>query len=108
MATIPESARLFMSGLIERARRQKKTIVFPEGSDSRVREAAARLSRDGVVNPVLIGPKPPDARALPLSTRPILQLLRSMPLSIMNGGAPEVSRRWKRAKSRVGRSTSRR
>src|SRR5579872_2831459 len=63
MATIPESARHFMSGLIERARRQKKTIVFPEGPDPRVREAAARLARDGVVNPVLIGPKPTDAAA---------------------------------------------
>ena len=63
MATLPESARLFMSGLIERARRQKKTIVFPEGSDPRVREAAARLARDGVVNPVLVGPKSADASA---------------------------------------------
>jgi phosphate acetyltransferase len=47
-----------MSGLIERARRRKMTIVFSEGADPRVREAAARLARDGVVNPVLIGPKP--------------------------------------------------
>src|SRR5581483_6266733 len=57
----PESARLFMSGLIERARKLKKTIVFPEGADPRVLEAAARLARDGVVKPVLIGPKPADA-----------------------------------------------
>ena len=63
MAPIPESARLFMAGLIERARLRKKTIVFPEGSDPRVREAAARLARDGVVNPVLIGPKPTGASA---------------------------------------------
>ena len=61
MATIPESARLFMSGLVERARRHKKTIVFPEGSDPRVQEAAAHLARDGVVNPVLIGSKPAAA-----------------------------------------------
>ena len=47
-----------MSGLIERARKLKKTIAFPEGSDPRVVEAAARLARDGVVKPVLIGPKP--------------------------------------------------
>jgi phosphate acetyltransferase len=51
----PESARLFMSGLIERARKLKKTIAFPEGDDARVIEAAARLARDGVVKPVLIG-----------------------------------------------------
>ena len=49
MAAIPESASIFMSGLVERARKRKKTIVFPEGSDPRVLEAAARLARDGVV-----------------------------------------------------------
>jgi phosphate acetyltransferase len=58
MAAIPESAALFMSGLIERARKLKKTIVFPEGADPRVIEAAARLSRDGIVRPVLIGTRP--------------------------------------------------
>lgn len=47
-----------MSGLIDRARQLKKTIVFPEGSDARVLEAAARLARDGVVKPVLIGSAP--------------------------------------------------
>ena len=61
MAAIPESAKLFMSGLIERARKLKKTIAFPEGSDPRVLEAAARLAREGVVRPVLIGPKPDKA-----------------------------------------------
>jgi phosphate acetyltransferase len=57
MAEIPESARLFMSGLIERARKLKKTIAFPEGTDPRVLQAAARLAREGVVKPVLIGPQ---------------------------------------------------
>ena len=47
-----------MSGLIERARKLKKTIAFPEGSDPRVLEAAARLAREGIVKPVLIGPRP--------------------------------------------------
>jgi phosphate acetyltransferase len=61
MAAIPESATRFMAGLVECARQRKKTIVFPEGSDPRVREAAARLARDGVVRPVLLGPKPADA-----------------------------------------------
>src|SRR5215471_17716863 len=61
MAAIPESAKLFMSGLIDRARKLKKTIAFPEGTDPRVLEAAARLARDGVVRPVLIGPKPAAA-----------------------------------------------
>src|SRR6185369_11010578 len=61
MAAIPESATLFMSGLIERARKLKKTIAFPEGSDPRVIEAAARLAREGLLRPVLIGPKPAHA-----------------------------------------------
>jgi phosphate acetyltransferase len=47
-----------MAGLIERARKLKKTIAFPEGNDPRVLEAAARLAREGVVKPVLIGAKP--------------------------------------------------
>jgi phosphate acetyltransferase len=63
MAAIPDSAKRFMSGLIERARRTKKTIAFPEGGDPRVLEAAARLARDGVVRPVLVGPKPEKAPA---------------------------------------------
>jgi phosphate acetyltransferase len=75
---IPESARLFMAGLIERARNLKKTIVFPEGTDPRVLEAAARLARDGVVRPVLLGVKPSkvpdgvtftDPASSPLSTK---------------------------------------
>lgn len=61
MAAIPESAREFMSGLIERARRLKKTIAFPEGNDPRILEAAARLAREGIVRPVLVGPRPGNA-----------------------------------------------
>jgi phosphotransacetylase len=61
--TMPESAGLFMAGLIERARKLKKTIVFPEGGDPRVLEAAARLVREGVVRPVLIGAKPGNGPA---------------------------------------------
>src|SRR5664279_5159258 len=61
MAAIPESAKLFMSGLIERARKLKKTIAFPEGTDGRVLEAAARLAREGVVKLVLIGVRPAKA-----------------------------------------------
>ena len=55
MPAIPESARLFMSGLIERARKLKRTIAFPEGNDPRILDAAARLARNGLVKPVLIG-----------------------------------------------------
>src|SRR5580700_6679760 len=55
---IPESAQIFMAGLIARARKLKKTIVFPEGNDPRVLQAAARLVAEGVVKPVLIGTAP--------------------------------------------------
>src|SRR6266404_3056368 len=44
---VPESATAFMAGLIARARRAAKRIVFPEGGDPRVLEAAARLARGG-------------------------------------------------------------
>ncbi len=59
----PESLKQFMSGLLNRARQLKRTIVFPEGSDPRVLEAAARLASDGVVSPILLGPKPGAAPA---------------------------------------------
>jgi phosphate acetyltransferase len=52
-----------MSALIERARKLKKTIVFPEGNDPRVLEAAVRLARDGIVKPVLIAPPTANAPA---------------------------------------------
>jgi phosphate acetyltransferase len=58
LATIPESAKAFLAILSERAKKLKKTIVFPEGSDPRVLEAAARLARDAVLRPILVGPKP--------------------------------------------------
>lgn len=46
-----------MSTLIARARPLRKRIVFPEGADPRVQEAAERLAREGIVQPLLIGPK---------------------------------------------------
>ena len=58
---IPESATAFMSGLIDRARRSKKRIVFPEGSDPRVVDAAARLAQQGILQPILIAPPPERA-----------------------------------------------
>ncbi len=44
----------YLAGLVERARAQRRRIVFPEGDDPRVREACARLARDQVVQPVLV------------------------------------------------------
>jgi len=44
-----------MAGLIDRARRSKRKIVFPEGGDPRVQDAAARLAQQGILHPILIG-----------------------------------------------------
>ena len=40
--------------LCERARRKRRRIVFPEGSDERIVAAAQRLKREGLAEPVLI------------------------------------------------------
>ena len=61
MASQPESLTQFMRGAVSRARTLQKTIVFPEGNDPRVLEAAARLARDGILKPVLVGPRPANA-----------------------------------------------
>jgi len=50
-----------MAGLLARARKLKKTIVFPEGSDPRVRQAAVQLAAEGAVRPVLLGTAPTNA-----------------------------------------------
>ena len=59
---LPESAISFMSRQLARVReiRGKKRIVFPEGGDPRVLEAAGRLARENIAEPILIG-KPPAA-----------------------------------------------
>src|SRR5271169_2195805 len=54
---VPESAAAFISSLIARAQPLQKRIVFPEGADPRVQAAAERLAREGIVQPILIGPK---------------------------------------------------
>jgi phosphate acetyltransferase len=57
----PDSAVAFLAGLIARARPLRKRIVFPEGDDARVIEAADRLTREAIVQPILIGQKPNPA-----------------------------------------------
>lgn len=49
-----------MSEQAARVRRltEKKRIVFPEGGDARIQEAAGRLAREGLAEPVLIGQPP--------------------------------------------------
>jgi phosphate acetyltransferase len=62
---LPESAREFLAGQVERVKklRKKKRIVFPEGSDARVLEAAGRLAAEGLLEPILIGAKAESAPA---------------------------------------------
>jgi phosphate acetyltransferase len=57
VSVVPESASRFLARQGERLRRlpRKKRIVFPEGGDPRVQEAAARLAQEGLVEPILIG-----------------------------------------------------
>ncbi|HSW51155.1 MAG TPA: phosphate acyltransferase, partial [Bryobacteraceae bacterium] len=60
---VTESSIAFMSRQIERVRQAggRKRIVFPEGGDLRVQEAAGRLAREGMAEPILIGQAPPGA-----------------------------------------------
>jgi phosphate acetyltransferase len=39
----------------ERARRQPRTLVLPEGNDERIMRAAHRLLEDGIARPILLG-----------------------------------------------------
>ena len=63
MTGIPQSALEFIRVQTERLRaiRRKQRIVFPEGSDPRVIEAAIRLKREDLLEPILLGPKPEGA-----------------------------------------------
>jgi len=58
--SIPDTAAAYMRRIKERVRelRPRRRIVFPEGADPRVISAAARLSSDELVEPILIGPAP--------------------------------------------------
>ena len=46
----------FRAELLRRAARRRARIGLPEAADSRVRAAAERLAREGIAEPVLIGP----------------------------------------------------
>ncbi|MGC3956539.1 MAG: phosphate acetyltransferase [Verrucomicrobiota bacterium] len=54
--SLPVSAQEFIARQAERARAlsPRRRIVFPEGDDPRVIEAATRLERDGLATPILI------------------------------------------------------
>ena len=46
----------FRAELLERARGRRARVVLPEGNDPRVAAAAERLRREGIAEPILIGP----------------------------------------------------
>src|SRR5271155_2339705 len=54
---LPESASAFLAGIVERLRKThpKRRIVFPEGDDLRVQQAAERLQREDLAVPILLG-----------------------------------------------------
>jgi phosphate acetyltransferase len=54
---LPESASAFLAGIVERLRKTHPTrrIVFPEGDDARVQQAAERLQREELAVPILLG-----------------------------------------------------
>jgi phosphate acetyltransferase len=64
MAT-SKTAEVYMARQKTRARamRPRKRIVFPEGNDPRIVAAAARLAKEELVEPVLIGKAPATAPA---------------------------------------------
>lgn len=59
---LPESAVQLLDRQKERLRRlpARQRIVFPEGNDARIRDAAARLSAEGLATPILVDSAPGD------------------------------------------------
>ena len=51
----------------EKARRNRKTIVLPEGDEPRTVQAAAKVLKEGIANPVLLG-DPEKIRSVAEST----------------------------------------
>jgi phosphate acetyltransferase len=45
----------FLAGVHERARAHPRRLVFPEGADARTLEAVARIAREGLARPVVLG-----------------------------------------------------
>src|SRR3984885_13343937 len=87
---IPESATLFLARQIERLRRipKRKRIVFPEGDDPRIQQAASRLSKEGLVDPILI-----NAAAVDPAKYAALYLERRRSKGITQIEAAEIARR---------------
>ena len=85
--------------IVARARAAGKRIALPETEDPRVLEAAARLAADGVVEPILVGPKPASlpegVRHVDPATSPRLDEYADIYLELTRhrGTGPEVAHR---------------
>jgi phosphate acetyltransferase len=85
--------------IVTRARQSGKSIALPESQDARVVEAAARLAADGVVVPVLVGPRPeslPDGvQHVDPATSPRMEEYAATYLGLTEkrGTGPEEARR---------------
>jgi phosphate acetyltransferase len=75
----------FHAKLLERAAARRRRIVLCEGDDPRVREAAARLSRDKVVEPIVLGGDGIDPASDPRLGRIALHLRERRPERIRDG-----------------------
>ncbi|HKL20726.1 MAG TPA: phosphate acyltransferase, partial [Tichowtungia sp.] len=53
----------FITGIIEKAKADKRTIVLPEGSDERVADAAKMLVDEGIANVIVLGDETVAGRA---------------------------------------------
>jgi phosphate acetyltransferase len=63
--SLPGGAHPFLERLKERARASRRRIVFPEGDDPRVVEAARRLKEERLAEPVLVSSRAVSQSAVP-------------------------------------------
>ena len=49
-------AREAMRNIVHRARKEPKTVVYPEGTHPRILRAAAEVVEEGIARPILLGP----------------------------------------------------
>jgi phosphate acetyltransferase len=75
----------FREQLRARAAGLKARIVFPEGSDRRIREAADTLARLGIANPILLGPGALDPATDPRIGRVGDRLRARRPAAVRDG-----------------------
>jgi len=55
LAQLMEKAKIVIQPLVERARRNKRRIVFPDGENDKVLRAVERLIEERICTPILIG-----------------------------------------------------